>query len=131
MPFLKKISSSVLLLIYLFSATAIGELFKLPVLIGHYYDHREENRSTNLVAFFIMHYQTEDGTDKDAKEDSQLPFKSMEHAATVAFVSLTPPSFINITAKPERPILRSFGVYKELFLSSQYLVAIWQPPRYC
>jgi hypothetical protein len=128
---LKKIATSVLLLIYLFSATAIGELLKLPMLVEHYYDHRQENTNTSLMAFLIMHYQTEDGTDKDAKEDSQLPFKSMEHAATVAFVSLIPPSFIDITVKPDRPILRSFGIYKELFLPSQYLVAIWQPPRYC
>jgi hypothetical protein len=127
----KKIATSILLLIYLFSATAIGELFKLPMLVEHYYDHRKENKNTSLVAFLTMHYQTEDGTDKDAKEDSQLPFKSIECAATVAFVSLTPPSFINITAKLERPLLRSFGFYKELFLPSQYLAAIWQPPRYC
>lgn len=123
--------TSILLMTYLFSATAIGELFKLPVLVQHYYNHREENSDISLIHFLTLHYQTEDGTDKDAKEDSQLPFKSIEPAATVVFVSLTPPAFINIIANTQQPVMLVFVLYEELFLPSKYLAAIWQPPRYC
>jgi hypothetical protein len=127
----KNIITATLLSIYLFSATAIGELFKLPMLVEHYYDHQEENKAISLVSFLYMHYQTEDGTDKDAKEDNQLPFKSIEHAITGAFVSLTPPAFTYVTFNGRLTATLKFKTYEELFLPSSYLAAIWQPPRYC
>lgn len=129
--FYEKITASLLLAIYLFSATATRELLKLPVLAEHYYDHRKENKNIGFVAFLIMHYYTEDGTDKDAEEDNQLPFKSAEHAATVSFISLTPPLSIEIVPNPESENNNSFGIRNDLFLPSQYLAAIWQPPRHC
>lgn len=116
--------------IYVFSATAVGELLKLPLLVEHYYDHKEENTTTSLVSFLAMHYYSEDGSDKDAKEDNQLPFKSID-TTTVSFISLMPPALSGAVTKPEQLVNPSFGVYKELFLSSQYLAAIWQPPRHC
>jgi hypothetical protein len=128
---LKKITASFFLVIYLFTATAFGELLRLPLLVEHYYDHKEENSSTSLVSFLAMHYCSEDGTDKDAREDRQLPFKSLDSVITVSFISLMPPALTSTIVQPEELVNTSFGVYKPLFLSSQYLAAIWQPPRQC
>ncbi len=97
----------------------------------HYYDHQQENSTTSILAFLTMHYYSEDGTDKDAKEDNQLPFKSLSSATTVSFISLMPPALTVTILKPGRAVNPSLGIYKELFFSSQYLVAIWQPPRNC
>lgn len=130
MAFWKKLSALFLLALYLFSATALAELMKMPVLVEHYYDHREENKNTGLIAFLIQHYNMEDGTDRDADEDSRLPFKSAAYPATV-FFSLTPPLFIEVESNPESNINNSFGLHDEFFISSQFLAAIWQPPRHC
>lgn len=130
MAFLKKLSACFLLALYLFSATAMAELMKIPVLVEHYYDHRQENKNIELIAFLAQHYYTEDGTDMDADEDSRLPFKSAAYPATV-FFSLTPPLFIEVETNPESNSTNPFGLHDEFFISSQYLAAIWQPPRYC
>lgn len=129
MELFRKTASLLLLTIYLFSATNAKELIKLPLLVEHFYDHRAENKYIGLITFFIMHYSSEDGTDKDAKEDNQLPFKSAE-LATVSVVSVTPPSFIKLFT-PEIEIKTSFNIGNDLLLPSQYLNKIWQPPRDC
>lgn len=113
------------------SATATREILKLPLLVDHYYDHLEEKNSRSLVSFLVMHYYIEDGTDTDAAEDNQLPFKSAEHAVNFSFTSVTPPAIAGALAKPENESNQSFRIHSELFLPSQYSAAIWQPPRYC
>ncbi len=131
MNLFNKITALLLLAIYLLSATATKELLRIPLLAEHYYDHKQENNNTGLIAFLAMHYYSEDGTDKDAKEDNQLPFKSVEYAATFYFISLTPPSFTEHLAKPETETDIYFAILSDLFLPSQYLASIWQPPRIC
>lgn len=128
--FFKKIAAAILGVVYLLSATETGELFKLPLLAAHYYDHREEGNNTGLNAFLVQHYVTEDGTDKDAAEDSQLPFKSAEQNASSSFVSSLPSSSIEIT-RPVKIFNHTFSGYKDWMIHTSYLEAIWQPPRNC
>ncbi|MBK8521114.1 MAG: hypothetical protein WAT20_08370 [Ferruginibacter sp.] len=130
MSLIRKIAAFILLSVYLFTATAITELFKLPVLISHYYGHREENKSMNLSSFLIQHYYYEDGTDKDVEEDNKLPFKSPENAGSVTFISLSPPNVQYCITDTNEGIKKIFGMYTPPFLPSQYLNTIWQPPRY-
>jgi hypothetical protein len=126
----KRIPAFLFLVIYLFSATAIGELVKLPALVGHYTDHRDENSSIALTTFLIQHYYYEDGTDEDAAEDKKLPFKSLDNANSVSFISLSPPYVLNALNKTETEKKNLFGIYTDRFLQSRYLSTIWQPPRH-
>ncbi|MFM6924393.1 MAG: hypothetical protein ACKOU7_02750 [Ferruginibacter sp.] len=119
----------ILSVIYLLSSAAAPEFFKLPVLAGHYYNHREENRSLNLVSFLIQHYYYEHGRDKDAEEDNKLPFKSAENTSTASFVSLVPPPLTATIHATHLEIKRALGIYPDPHLPSQYLKSIWQPPR--
>ncbi len=98
-------------------------------MVEHFYDHKNENSHIGLGFFLAMHYFIEDGTDKDANEDNRLPFKSTGTIATISFMSLTPPRSIEIIAKPAMQNNSSFGIDHDSFLCSQYLAAIWQPPR--
>ncbi|GAB2813281.1 hypothetical protein [Ferruginibacter profundus] len=117
--------------VYVFSATAVGELLKLPLLVMHYYDHREENKAIQLTQFLFMHYSREDGTDKDAKEDSRLPFKSSAVVtAAGSFVSIIPDLNFTLLTRPVSTT-NSFGTYVNLLLPCRYADAIWQPPRFC
>ena len=107
------------------------ELFKLPVLISHYYDHREENKAITLSSFLMQHYFYEDGTDNDFEEDNKLPFKSPENANSVSFISLSPPDLPECIIHTQQKIKNSFGIYTNPLLPFQYLNNIWQPPRPC
>jgi hypothetical protein len=119
------------MVIYLFSTQGTRELVKICVLVDHYCDHKLENKTSGVLSFMIMHYFIEDGTDKDAGEDNQLPFKSLETTCTGSFLSLNPPTFIEIIIRAERAAHQSFVSHKDLFLPSQYLATVWRPPRYC
>lgn len=128
---LNKIVTVFLLVIYLLSATASQELLKIPGMVSHYYCHQLKNSNTDLFQFLLSHYCIEDGTDSDANEDKQLPFKSSEHAMFLSFVSLTPPLLVTEVATRVTEFKISFFIRKDLFLPSQYLSSIWQPPRKC
>ena len=121
-----------LAVIYFLSGTVTSELLKLPVLASHYYEHKEEQSNTNLLSFLINHYSKEDGTDKDAAEDSKLPFKSPESLMMVSSVISLPPTIIlYVQEKPVVTGITRFYIRNDVFISNQYLSAIWQPPRYC
>jgi hypothetical protein len=126
----KKILSTLLLAVYLFAATDTHELLKFPFLVKHYYEHKLDNKNLTVVNFIVMHYHAEDGTDKDAAKDKKLPFKSPQHAATAGFISFTPTTFFQIE-KPEKETSLAYALTKNVFCTSRYLAAIWQPPRTC
>lgn len=127
----KKITTLLFLSIYLFSASTTRELFKLPVLIDHYFAHRDLNSSTTLLSFLVKHYCEENGTDKDSKEDRELPFKSTDSFAAGFFVSIIPQPAMVSLYRPLPQSNSSEGIRNDLFIYSHYLATIWQPPRYC
>jgi hypothetical protein len=129
--FLKKITCCFLLLIYLFSATAIVELFKLPQLVKHYQKHKAVNTDTNVISFLIMHYQKEDQAGNNSNADHQLPFKSHHHAMPFVFVALPAHLFFTILIKPGFKENALFKIPDHLQIPAKYLAVIWQPPRDC
>jgi hypothetical protein len=118
-----------LLAFYLLSATAIHELIKVPRLVEHYFDHNREEIPVGLFHYLTLHYGIEDGTDKDAAEDSQLPFKASEYFSTISFVSVPPPVINQNIRFTESIADHDFLLSNEAFLPSPYPDRIWQPPR--
>lgn len=111
------------------SATAIHEVIKLPKLVGHYLDHSREENEIGLFQYLALHYGIEDGTDEDAAEDNQLPFKSSEYFSAISFVSVKPPTISQSIRLSERVSAHIFFMHNESYLPSPYLDRIWQPPR--
>jgi hypothetical protein len=128
--FLKKITCFFLLLTYLFSATAIAELFKLPQLVKHYQQHKAANIHTNVLSFLIMHYQREDQPGNNSNADHQLPFKSHHHAMPFVVIGL-PTQLFTIVLKPGFKENALFNIPDHLQIPSKFLAVIWQPPRDC
>ena len=128
---IKKIVSFLLLTIYLFSATAVTELLKLPVLAAHFYDHKSKNNNTGFIAFLVQHYCREDGSDKDAAADRQLPFKADIQVAENSFISVNPPGMPHLLPPPVITARFSFRIMNDDCIPSQYLNKVWQPPRQC
>lgn len=131
MPGVKKIIAVLLLSAYLLPVTAVTELLKLPQLVEHYYDHKAEGNNTGFTAYLIQHYLKEDGTDKDAAEDSRLPFKTGEQLLSVMVISVDPPQSFSISPVALPVVKKMYKICNDDFISSQYLNAIWQPPRIC
>ena len=125
----KHISASLLLAFYMLSATAIHEVIKLPKLVEHYLDHSREEVQIGLFQYLSLHYGIEDGTDEDAAEDNQLPFKSSEFFSSVSFVSVKPPAINQSLRLSETASAHNFLIRNESYLPSPYLDRIWQPPR--
>ncbi len=65
--------------IHLLGNTEISQVFKLPNLIDHYFEHHRIDRSLNFFEFLAMHYGGNDGTDADNDKDSQLPCHNLHH----------------------------------------------------
>lgn len=110
------------------SATAIHEVAKLPLLVEHYFDHSQEDKQIGLFEYLTLHYGIEDGTDKDAAEDRQLPFQSSEYFSSISFVSVNPPVINQSIRFTESIADQNFPIRNEAFLPSPYLDRIWQPP---
>jgi hypothetical protein len=125
----KHISASLLLAFYMLSATAIHEMVKLPLLVEHYFDHSQEDQQIGFFQYLTLHYGIEDGTDKDAAEDSQLPFQASEYFSTISFVSVNPPVINQSIRFTESIADHDFLLSNDTFLPSPYLDRIWQPPR--
>ena len=118
------------LIIYLTTFPVAFELLRLPNLIVHFQDHKDEVASVGLYEYLFQHYIVEDGTDSDASEDHELPFKSMDHYVC-SFLQII---YINPT------IHQDFSEYRLLLShNSRYTISpsilfykpIWQPPRTC
>ena len=120
-----------LLFIYIQPAGVIRELFKLPLLIEHYFDHQEEKNGMGLVSFLVSHYYTEDGTDYDADEDSRLPFKSSDQIFSAGSIAVSPPVNSDILSRPDLSPVRNYVIMDDENIPTDHLDAIWQPPRHC
>ncbi|HTM67328.1 MAG TPA: hypothetical protein VL093_13455 [Flavipsychrobacter sp.] len=128
---LKKIVAISFLFIYLFSTTELSQLLKMPLLIEHFIEHKEENRDITFWQFMHMHYSMDDVKDADYDKDMKLPFKSCTHSSSSVSNVYTP-----LTVTFFLPQLRvncedrNF-TSRDQFLQTSFLSNIWQPPRAC
>ncbi|MDE3183038.1 MAG: hypothetical protein KGM16_06425 [Bacteroidota bacterium] len=128
---MKKIVSIFFLAIYLFSTTQLSELLKLPLLIEHYEEHKEENKSLSFLGFLEMHYAQNIKPDADYDKDMKLPFKGTT-TSNITSVSLCVP----LQQYKQNPIVynrndkQQFPDFSFTY-SSAFHSSIWQPPRSC
>ena len=60
--------------IYLFSATEVYQLLKIPFMVNHFSEHKTANEKVSFVKFILMHYFDVDENDQDFEKDMKLPF---------------------------------------------------------
>jgi hypothetical protein len=128
----KKQLSIVFLSIYLFSAFQISEYLKIPILVQHYNEHKQETPNLTLWNFICDHYAHGEVQDDDYDKDMKLPFKSHHSFCSCSAVTFLAPIqtfnfenkiFLNEFKKP------NFG-YTFSFISN-FHSSIWQPPKIC
>lgn len=120
-----------LLSVYLLSTTELYQLVKLPCLVQHFIEHREQDRSISLWRFLRMHYSDEDIKDADYDRDMKLPFKNHDGCTMAGISVFTPNNFSTEIERPVRYESRSFPMHDVVFTSASFLSAIWQPPKTC
>lgn len=125
---MKKIISILLLCLYLVTTTELYQLFKIPDLIEHYYEHKALNPEMTVTAFFKTHYDhpVKDG---DYRKDQKLPF--VIHAAPLAVVFTLEQDFrFEIRNTPFRQ-LKSHKILsgEETFFDDGFRSSAWEPPR--
>lgn len=130
MLLLKRVISILFLATVLFSATLMHQLLKLPVLVQHFFEHKQINQSLSFTAFINEHYFSGDDKDADYKRDMQLPFKSLDHSVAMAINAL-PAVNEKVNLNPTENSFISHILIDETLVSSQYLSSIWQPPKSC
>lgn len=126
---MKKLIAILFLTVYVFSATEFNQLLKLPLLVEHYIEHKEENKLITFLEFLHMHYSTAHAKDADYNKDMKLPFKSTGN--TIAFNALNclQP---NLETELNYPVQNSkafYSIYSEHIPNSALLNSIWQPPK--
>lgn len=118
-----------LLLTFLSLQTPLHEIVKLPVLVSHYLEHKEQDEEMSLLAFLKMHY-FDNVVDSDFDRDMQLPFK---HCSSPMFFVFT-----LITSKVQIELRSVLAEHKDIltgyvnpFLKTDFRQNIWQPPKAC
>lgn len=119
-----RLSAIGLILFYLVSFTEFREILRLPLLLEHYGDHKNQVAEMSFLEFLVMHYETDVAHDDT---DMSLPFKDCGHSLSVSIVllpsqkmSLSDPAEINGSA------FHSFYLEHEPKLLT---ADIFQPPK--
>ncbi|MCF3107619.1 hypothetical protein LL912_02390 [Niabella sp. CC-SYL272] len=117
-----------MLSVYLVSATEVSQLLKIPILVKHFVDHRQQDPGMTLWAFLKMHYD-HPVKDADYQTDQQLPF--VTHSGSLTLVFTTDTHFSLEIKKWVFPFPKRITPYKNVFYDKDVFNAIWQPPRAC
>jgi hypothetical protein len=73
---MKRVIAIFCLLTYLFGGTDASQVIKFPLLVKHYFKHRQADPSLTVISFLKMHYVGKQPLDADYQQDMQLPFKT-------------------------------------------------------
>lgn len=130
LPHLKNLIAIFFFSVYLFSATEVHQLLKLPVVFQHYAEHQLEDADIGFLAFLKMHYMQGSPQDEDYERDMQLPFKtSTDGVSYVGFAYV--PLQIEIEINNNISFLKKKNyIVRDVFTHTSYLSNIWQPPQH-
>jgi hypothetical protein len=117
----------VLLFIFLTQSTQFGEVFKAPLLVAHYIQHKKLYPKTTVYSFVKMHYIDKTVVDADYAQDMQLPFKTIDNHFLSMQLSL-PPLIFQLIKIPDYIITSKLPI--QAFDPLSFFPAkIFQPPK--
>jgi len=127
---MKRYVSILLLFFYVFSMTEVHQLLKAPKLVEHFVEHKNENQGITLISFLEMHYLNGFTKDADFEKDMKLPFKaSQDNCFSFVVLLPTPEKFELNSEFFVSEIHKPMILQKSQVFISNYLSAIWQPPK--
>jgi hypothetical protein len=106
----------------------LHDLSKLPYMIKHYQQHKDNEQAFSVSEFFDLHYggQAEQHDKQEHEKHKELPFKNHDckalHAA-VAFQKFEP-AIVSVFSQT----ISYSNFYQSVFIS-EFSQSIWQPPK--
>lgn len=125
---MKRFFFILLLIGFLSSTTELHELFKLPHLVYHYFEHRSEHTETSLAQFLKIHFSKENKNQKEDNHDHGcLPFQG-EHHHPVQLLHFYANHHADFRLIPQSNSMKNLHC-RQSSSTSTYLANIWQPPK--
>ena len=117
----------ILVSIHLLGNTELGQLFKLPQLVHHFFQHQHIDPRVGFFEFLAMHYSGDDGTTADDDLDKQLPYQNSAHSTIGVVYS----PMINDQPDADVPWLpgREYNDCLQSGVPSKHVQQLIQPPR--
>lgn len=105
--------------------TSIGQLLKVPNLIEHYIEHKNEltSDSISFIDYIVSHYSKNAENNHDHQD---LPFKTLDNSSSVLF-AITIVTYQIQVVKPLISTQKKF-FYNKSF-KSNLITSIWLPPK--
>jgi len=113
--------------LHLTGNTEIGQLFRIPNLIHHFFQHHRIDPSVGFIEFIAMHYGGDDGTDADDDMDNQLPCHSQGYNTVSWVYSPMTSECSGDETVPDIQTERNSHIVEGL--SSEHVRLVLQPPR--
>ena len=112
----------------LFPNAEVVEFIKVPELLQHFENHRQENPSITFYEFLHLHYGDSQHTQRDLKHHQKLPFSKTHHHHVAGFQVIQTPE--EIKSAIGFTLLRKIDVvlYAENKVSTP-VSGVWQPPK--
>ncbi|NOT52004.1 MAG: hypothetical protein HOP10_12090 [Chitinophagaceae bacterium] len=124
---MSKTLAIILVSIHLMGNTEVGQIFKLPRLVHHFFQHQHIDPSIDFFDFLAMHYNGDDGTTADDDFDKQLPYHNADNS-TVGVVYSPMVSDLPVFELPAISS-REYNDPLQPGVSSKHVLVIIQPPR--
>jgi hypothetical protein len=121
---LKRLTTILLLALYINSYTEFHELLRLPVLLEHFHEHQLLVKDLTFLEFLSLHYKSDQSHDS---QDNKLPFKDAQHSYTVPAMALPIQKIVMEEKLPCTEITHS-SAYHETNIAFHFS-DIFQPPR--
>ncbi|NUM30997.1 MAG: hypothetical protein HUU47_01585 [Bacteroidetes bacterium] len=126
---MKKVLAILLIFSFLSANTELHQLYKLPVLIHHFFEHKNQNHNESLSSFLLEHYTSDKPShcNNANKDHKNLPFKTHDCETVHSTTFLNTQSTLSFCAI----LLCSKITFqnKMKFVQSAFLSNIWQPPK--
>lgn len=123
---MNKIIAFFLITVFLCANTSIGQLLKVPNLINHYEEHKNEETYVinSFVQFIKIHYLLK--TNSNQEEHQDLPFKTFQHNTNILYIA----TFLNFELPLNEYLFkRAKPFFYNKSLQSSFFISIWLPPK--
>jgi len=125
---MRKAIAILLTSIYLFGTTEAYQALKLPLLIEHYIQHKQEDPQLTLLGFLKLHYSGKTVFDADYQQDMRLPFKTQQNTGFFSSVNDIPQP-MGIEVDSPLQISTDYIMLDTRLDFSTFRHAVFQPPR--
>lgn len=126
---MRKYLAITFLALYVFTSTEFHEIMKLPNLVSHYNEHKEENKNMTLWKFLCIHYAHGEVYDDDRDKDMKLPYKSIDCHASSLVITLPPTHHYDLQFNHSFDEEKKQTSYYHNTFCSDNFQSIWQPPK--